>query len=181
MTARLIRKWFQVAHLCTLVFSCLPGSSEVLGSHDAEHQVSCRGVIWIWNVTQYVEVESLFVYASLHCWHCIALHCGTYFAWCIFWRVLALSVGATQVTRRRDPKTKDCFWDQSLCTHSIVKIANNQRNKGDDKKTGWDCGDVQTWYMWQNPRTQYTPWVFLLDSWCWEGAQSRQGTSSQYQ
>ena len=57
------------------------------------------------------------------------------FACCIFWRVLALSAGATQVTRRRDPKTKDCFWDQTLCTE-LLKVVNNQRNKDEDTKTG---------------------------------------------
>ena len=58
-----------------------------------------------------------------------------FFAWCIFWRVLALSAGATQVTRRRDPKTKDCFWDQTLRTQ-LLKVVNNQRNKDEDTKTG---------------------------------------------
>ena len=33
------------ALLSLLVFPCLVGSSEVLGSHVAGHQVSCRGVI----------------------------------------------------------------------------------------------------------------------------------------
>ena len=66
----------------------------------------------------------------------IAMHCiVANFACCVFWRVLALSAGATQVTRRRDPKTKDCFWDQTLRTQ-LLKVVNNQRNKGADTKTG---------------------------------------------
>ena len=75
-----------------------------------------------------IEIENFIVYASAHC--IVAI-----FAWCIFWRVLALSAGATQVTRRRDPKTEDCFWDQTLCTQ-LLKVVNNQRNKDEDTKTG---------------------------------------------
>ena len=34
-----------LSSLVPLVFSCLPGSSEVLGSHVAGHQVSCTNVV----------------------------------------------------------------------------------------------------------------------------------------
>ena len=44
-----------------------------------------------------------------------------------------MSAGATQVTRRRDPKTEDYFWDQTLRTQ-LLKVVNNLRNKDEDAK-----------------------------------------------
>ena len=165
--------------LCTLVYCCLPLyllSSLVslvlqrCWGHTLQGIKKVAGVSSeskMWNTTNWKPFWLCI--CSLLALQCSALYVAN-FAWCIFWRALALSAGATQVTRRRDPKTEDYFWDQTLRTQ-LLKVVNNLRNKDEDAKQDETVEAFKTWYIWQIDKAlrlsiSNSIWILSSDTIC---------------